>query len=220
MRRLAWLIMPILLCACATRPPSVVDDALLVLPGTFAEHTTVADMQAMYGAPNVLIKNETDGSGDRSVVLFADDPTRRAYVTFHDGAKLLGVRQIAVRDAGSRWRGKQGVHVGMSLAELQVRNGKPFWLSGFDADKHGAAHDGWSPSLSDDDSTLGRLDVGEGEHMYFEVEVGLRADAIGITAQDYPHDQPFRSDDPLYPRLWEIVEVIGIGASTSLDDEW
>lgn len=196
------------------------DDAAFVLPGDFSEQTTVADLEVRFGKANVRIVEAADNDGVRGVVLFADDPTRRAHVFFHDAATLQRLQAIAVRDAGSRWRGKGGVHVGMSLAVLRERNGKPFHLNGFDSDGRGAVNDQWSPALGDDDGTLGALDVGEGDQMYFNVALGLRNDGSDVPADAYPHDDNIASDDPRYPRLGELVEVIGFSATTSLDDEW
>jgi hypothetical protein len=206
-----------------TTPASVGDapaDASFILPGTFSQRTTVADLEARFGKANVRIVEARDGTLARSVVLFADDPSRRAYVDFHDAIGLEGLRAIVVRDAGSRWRGKQGVHVGMSLADLRERNGKPFWFTGFDDQRRGWARDQWSPALDGDDGSLGALDVGEGEHMYFGVELGLRGAAKDLPVDAYPHDDSVSSDDPRYPRLGELVGVTAIDATTSLDDEW
>lgn len=207
--------------ACASGPDRAasVDDAVFLLPGSFSEQTTLADLQARFGAANVRVV-EAGGEGERTVVLFEGDPSRRAYVAFHDGKALAGLRSISVRDPGSRWRGKHRVHVGMSLAALQAANGKPFVFSGFDERARAWVRDQWSPALDEDDSTLGRLDVGEGDRMYFDVDLGLRGGGAGVPADAYPHDDNLRSDDPRYPRLGELVEVVGFGASTSLDDEW
>jgi hypothetical protein len=132
---------------------------------------------------------------------------------------MTGVASIMVRDAGSLWRGKHGVHVGMSLADLRKANGKPFYFSGFDDEHRGWIRDQWSPAL-DDDATLGALDVGENEHMYFGVDLGVRGGGKEIPATAYPQEDSTSSDDPRYPRLGEIVEVTAISAYTSLDDEW
>ena len=122
MSYLAGAMFGLLCAACATPPDSAarVDDALFVLPGPFSEQTTLADLQVYFGRANVRIVEPGDNAGERRVVLFEADPSRRAFVEFHDAAKLAGVRSIAVRDAASRWRGKQGVHVGMSFAALQA----------------------------------------------------------------------------------------------------
>lgn len=209
-----------LLAACGSRPP---DDALLVLPGDFSQATTVADLEARFGKANVRRVDalEAVGSTEPGIVLFPDDPTRRAYVSFFDDEALTDLASIQVLDAGSRWRGKQGVHVGMSLAELQKVNGKPFYFQGFDEQGRAWTRDQWSPALDDDDGALGRLDVEEGEHMYFNVELALRGPVADVPADAYPHDEAsISSDEPAYPRLGELVVVTGFGASNSLDDEW
>ncbi len=201
------------------------EEASWVLPGDFSEQTTLADLQARFGAANVHVVEATDSGGkpERSVVLFPNDPTRRAYLGFHDSVSLLGLAGISIRDVDSRWRGKHGVRVGMSLAQLRAINGKPFYLSGFDADNRGWVRDQWSPSLDDADDTLGKLDVEAGDRMYLGVELGLRGDmhASDPAAVDaFPKDDMVSSDDPRYPRLGELFEVTEISAYTSLDDEW
>ena len=200
--------------------PSV--DASLVLPGSFAQATTVADFEKVFGKSNARITEarDADGKVHRSLVLFPDDPTRRAYVSFYDDETLEGVANILVDDAGSLWRGKKGVRVGMSFADLRKANGKPFYFSGFDDQHRGWVRDQWSASIDDDDNTLGAMDVEENDHMYFGVDLGLRGAGKDIPAAAYPKDDLTSSDDPRYPRLGEIAEVTAISAYSSLDDEW
>jgi len=192
-------------------------DAAFSLPGDYAQSTSLADLEARFGAANIRI-DDTPGGVYHGVVLFPDDPTRRAYVEFYDDAPLAGLHAIRIRDRDSKWRGKHGVRVGMPLAELRAINGKPFHLSGFDQQRRAWVHDTWSPALDDDDASLGKLDVDEGEHMYFEVELALREGARGGDAP--ANEASISSDDPMYPRLGEIAEVAAFGATTSLDDEW
>lgn len=208
----------------ATAPATVAEptNASLVLPGAFAEATSVADLEAAFGKANIRVSEVRDDNGSllRSLVLFPDDPSRRAYVSFHDAEHMTGLASILVNDAGSLWRGKQGVHVGMSFAELRAANGKPFMFSGFDDEHRGWVRDQWSPALDDDDETLGALDVEENEHMYFGVDLGMRGGGKDLAPTAYPKEDSTSSDDPKYPRLGEIVEVTAITAFTSLDDEW
>ena len=198
------------------------NDAAFVLPGDFSEGTSVADLEARFGKANVKISDQPGEDGFyHRVVLFPDDPTRRAFVDFYEADPPSGVHSILVRDRGSKWRGKHGVYVGMSLAELQKVNGKRFNFNGFDSEHRGWAHDAWSPALDDDDDQLGKLDVDEGEHMYFNVDLGLRNAAKELPPGAWPVDEySVSSNDPRYPRLGELVEVTAFSATTSLDDEW
>lgn len=222
-----FAMLPLLLLSCAFQHASAqtaavegqANDAAFVLPGDFSQATSLAGLQARFGMANVQV---THGPGEggfyHRVVLFPDDPARRAFVEFYEDEPLDGVHAISVRDRESKWRGKHGVRIGMSLAELRKINGKPFYFSGFDGEGRGLAHDAWSPALDDDDGSLGTLDVDEAEHMYFEVELGLRK---GAPAGEVPADEAsVSSDDPRYPRLGELVEVTGFAGTTSLDDEW
>jgi hypothetical protein len=219
---LAVVLATLLLGACASAPlvDVVGDDARFVLPGRFSELTTRADLDAMFGTANVSLFEARDDDGRlwRSLVLFAQDPRRRAYLTFHDDANLAQLASIEVRDAGSLWRGKRGVRIGMSLAEVRAINGKPFALFGFDDRQRATVRDQWSPAIGDD-ATLGALDVDEGERLYFGVQFGPRAHPP--PARDaFPRNEYLPSDDPRLDALGELAEVTAFSAWSSLDDEW
>ncbi|WP_440223851.1 hypothetical protein ACQQ2N_01235 [Dokdonella sp. MW10] len=192
------------------------------LPGTFSEFTTMDDLRGRFGAGNVVIvASPEEGAPDaRSVVLFPDDPVRRAYVRFHDDAELAQLASVEIRDADSRWRGKHGVRVGMTLAEVRAINGKPFYLSGFDSRGRGYARGQWSPALDDDDGRLGALDVDGEDRLYFGVDFRLRAGASARDGSAWPRDEYLSSEDPRWPDLGEAVVVDAILAWSSLDDEW
>ncbi len=224
--RVLIVLMSVILAACkpgakpdttvaeTVIPQAAAADDFLILPGDYAEKTTVADLEARFGKANV--RHETEP--EPRVILFPDDPTRRAYAHFYESTK--GLTRIDVNDPGSRWRGKHGVHVGMTLAKLRELNGKPFYYSGFDEQKRAIAHDAWSPSMGDDDATLGAFDVSAGDRLYFDVELGV-GDASRVTkASDLPPDEQVSSDDKRFPHLGDIIVVTGFSASSSLDDEW
>jgi len=197
----------------ATTPAS---DAFLILPGDYAESTTAADLEARFGKANV--RKET--SPEPRLVLFPDDPSRRAYVTFHEKETFEQLASILVTDPGSRWRGKHGVQIGMTIAKLQSLNRKPFYFWVDDELQHSRAHDGWSPALDDDDGSLGAFDVEEGEHLYFDINLGPTDPAVVKAIPDLPKEEQISSDDRRYRELREVIVVTGIGASSSLDDEW
>lgn len=191
-------------------------DTFLVLPGDYSESTTLAELEARFGKANVRREKEPEPR----VVLFPEDPTRRAYVTFYEKETFEHFAGISVTDADSRWRGKHGVHVGMTLAKVRELNGKPFHYSGFDEQKHARAHDGWSPALDNDGGSLGKFDVSEGERLYFDIHFGVLDGLPQGKVPALPVDEHLSSDDPRFPTLGEVIVVTGIGASSSLDDEW
>jgi hypothetical protein len=210
MRRLAAMVAVLALAACARRSPFPRDE-VLVLPGIFSEQTTVADLETRFGKANVLVADGPD-AGDPGVVLFPDDPTRRAYVHFYESGPLRRLASVSVRDADSRWRGKGGIRVGSTFAELVARNGKAFRFVGFDTDHVGTVRDAWN---------VGELDVSDGDRLYFGVDLRLRPPVADVPVTAYPTGiESIASDDPRYPRLGELVEVSAITAWSSLDDDW
>lgn len=214
--RFAASLLLIALTACGTAgspKTSALPDSAFLLPGTFSEQTTVADLKATYGAANVKIgalPNE-DGNG---VILFPDDPTQRAYVRFYDDPPDAHMASITVTDPESRWRGKRGVKIGTTLAELRALNGEEFYFSGFGfyAPFTATVRDAWN---------VGALDVTEGEHLYFGVDLRLR-DGKNVPASAYPGAEEGQVSilDPRYPTLGELAVVSAISAWSSLDDEW
>jgi hypothetical protein len=214
--RFAANLLLIALTACGTagspQTPALPDTAF-VLPGAFSEQTTVADLQARYGASNVKIGALPD-DGETGVILFPDDPTQRAYVRFWDDPPEGHMASVTVTDPESRWRGKLGVKIGTSLAELRTLNGAKFWFSGFGfhSESRATVRDAWNS---------GALDVSEGEQLYFGVDLQLR-NAHGVPATAYPggDEAQVSIEDPRYPTLGELAVVSAISAWSSLDDEW
>ena len=130
--------------------PAPRDDAWR-LPGPFAPGITVDALRARFGARHVRIAEVPLGEGDveRGVVLFPDDPTRRATLYFHDPDALLGLASVRVDDAGSRWRLEPGVRIGMPASALVALNGAPVSYLGFDWDYGGTVIDWHGGRLAD-----------------------------------------------------------------------
>ncbi len=214
---LALLIGAIAVAACrhgASLPSAATDsppDSAFVLPGAFSEQTSVADLEALFGKSNVTIAdvpNAVTGTS-RGIVLFPDDPTRRAYVNFYEEEPLQHLSSITVKDAGSRWRGKLGVQIGTSFAALRERNGAEFWFYGFDDQDEASVRDTWN---------AGALDVTEGDVALLRRRPAPARRRGSDARVPRGYDQ-FSSDDPRYPALGESVEVSAITAWSSLDDE-
>ena len=217
-KRAAVLPIAILLLSCApSAPPAEAPAAAesgLVLPGTFSEGTTLADLKARFGAENLRVEEVTDGPDSTSLValLYPDDPTRRATVRFWDGETMQHLASVTVTDPESTWRGKLGVRIGTTFAELRALNGVEFFYSGFADDGSGSMRDGWN---------AGALDVAEGDSLYFGLDLSLRllpGVELGTVA---PNGEPqLSSDDPRFPRVGELTVVTALTAWSSLDDEW
>jgi hypothetical protein len=206
MKRAAATFLAFLVLGCAHSAST--PEADLVLPGGFSEATTLADLEARFGAANVQIAEPRDGS----VLLFPEDPTRRATVRFWDEETLEHFSSITVTDAESRWRGKLGVRIGTTLGELRRLNGVEFWHTGFTSDGTATVRDWWN---------AGALDVAEGDQLYLGVDLAVRAGADAARAAALSADEPqISSEDPRFAELGDRAVVSAITAWSSLDDEW
>lgn len=187
------------------------DPGKLELPGPFSRDTSLADLQSRFGTANVKVAELPGAEGEtyRGVLLYPDDPSRRAHVTFHDGKDLRGLARVAVEEAGSRWTLDNGVRVGTSFADLHRINGKPFRFYGFDWD-YGGTVDSWNGG------DMGADNAG----MTRGVRLSLRDPPQRPTGAAYPMgDRDFSSDDPRYPQLGRIAYVSEIFVHAAQDED-
>jgi len=123
----------------ASPQPAARNDTRM-LPQAFTAGESLASLQARFGAANVRVEDIPGAEGEmvRGVVLFPDDPSRRAYLHFADAENLRGLALVRIVDPASTWTLGDDVHMGTTLAELVARNGAPIDFSGFGWDYGGA----------------------------------------------------------------------------------
>lgn len=170
-------------------PADLSADATYVLPGIFKPGMSIDDLRKRFGASNVKVDELAGAEGETShgIVLFADDPLRRAEIFPLDAETLRGIALIRVGGNKSRWHIDNGMHLGMTLTELVAANGKPVTFSGMGWD-YGGHVLGWQGGRYErrkDD------EVYRGVTLSYEGDVG---DAVPLG------DAEFRSDDKKYPQ--------------------
>lgn len=226
------MLLPLAFCACgrspqaaagaasahatpatvATTPSAMAADlaatASYVLPGAFAPDMDIESLEQRFGKDNVRPGEVPGAEGERvdGVVLFPDDPTRRAYLYFEDAQRNTGLSLVRVFDEGSRWRLDNDIGLGTPLSKLVAMNGKPIRFFGLDWDYGGAITD-WNG---------GHLDPGN-DAIRRGMNLGTRAD---IGERPYPMgDGEFASDDPKYPGLGTDLVVDAISVSFPGEDD-
>ena len=187
-----------------------VEAAALVLPGAFSPDTDLDALRVRFGKQAVQVGEVpgAEGEGFRGVILFPQDATRRAYLYFQDQQALRGLSRVRVVDPGSRWRLDDGVVVGMTLAELVKRNGKPIRYLGLDWDYGGAIDDlaGGALAHTPDNGVMRGWRLGPAD--------------IDVANASYPVGEgSFSSDDPRYPRQGESVAVSELWVSFPGEDD-
>ncbi len=189
-------------------PANLGDARTYRLPGLFAPSTSVSWLEQRFGKTNVQVADVPGGEGEtsRGVILFPDDPARRAYLYFQDEKRLRGLSMVRVMDEGSRWQLDNGVAIGMPLSKLQALNGRPIRFTGFDWDYGGAISDWNGGRLQPDDKALQRRGI----------SLNHRDGAGGA----YPMgEDTFSSDDRRYPHLGTVVVVGEISISFPGEDD-
>lgn len=192
--------------AAAPLAPATV--AALVLPGDFAPDTTLEQLQQRFGADNVKVQQIPGSEGDtfRGVLLYPDDPSRRATLYFQDEKNLRGLGMVSVQEADSQWKLASGIGIGTPLEEVRKKNGKPFTFSGFDWDYGGTITDWQGGKLQP------AKDNAVSERMQLRMPEGGSGD------KDYPiGDSGFSSDDPRWAGLG--IAVGGISVSFPGEDD-
>jgi hypothetical protein len=151
-----WLPVFLVLAATAGSGQAAPDPWLIVTTGGNGPlnlHTTHEDLVRVYGAVNVVDRDEVDGfSGDMEhlAILFPKDPQRSLEISWRDPDKKTIPAFVTLREGASRWHGTHGISLGTSLKELEHINGRPFGLSGFGWDYAGTVNS-WQKGLIEDD---------------------------------------------------------------------
>jgi hypothetical protein len=98
------------------------------------------DLIAAYGAAQVQPEAVSLGEGESEAgsVVFPDDPLRRFEVAWGDTLQRRAPSFVLLTGDTTLWQGKHGLTLGMSLAQLETLNGKPFGMAGYGWDYGGS----------------------------------------------------------------------------------
>ena len=103
--------------------------------GAFAKDTTHLKLAIKYDSRNIVF-GEVDGpegSKIKATILYPNEPKRRLEVIWNNDAARTDLSLIVI-NGQSQWSAPKGLKLGTSLASLERINGRPFKLSGFEAD--------------------------------------------------------------------------------------
>jgi len=169
----------------AARPARAGKQNIIACSGVFAKDSSHTKLASAFQSRNVSYTQVDTNSGGKvtASVLYAKDPKRRLEVWWSKPASKSDTHLIVI-NGKSDWIAPGDLHLGLTLAELEKLNGKPFKLSGFDKD-HVATLSDW------DGGALSALAGG------CKVGISLRADAkaAAATLSGLPADRAFTSSD-------------------------
>jgi len=134
--------------AASASASSTAFSPLLSCNGPVSQGMTAAQILQRFG-PDA--REETvpgpEGTTQSAVVLFADNPARKAVITFWDEAKTQ-LADVRVGRGALDWDAPGHLHIGSPLSAVEAANGKAFDLYGFDWDYGGYAADFKGGTLS------------------------------------------------------------------------
>jgi hypothetical protein len=169
--------------------------------GIFGKDSNHLRLAMTYDYKNVVF-SDVDADGGTKVkasVIFPKDPKSRLEVWWSNPAERSGTYLIVI-NGKSTWTAPGGMRLGLTLAQLEKLNGKPFKVKGFD--KTGVA------TVSDwDGGTLAALSGGCKSGLSLTADPKASADAVGAMAAD----KEYSSSDPALRSVKPTVSEILIG---------
>ena len=188
--------------AAQTAPAKPDTTARLACTGPFGRDTSHTALAEIVGKENVIF-TEVDGAEGEKVpatVLFPKNAQRRIELIWADEKKRKGLANLSLAP-GSVWIAPNGVGIGMSLAEVETLNGRPFALSGFDWDYGGYVTDWKGGALG------AAIPGGCNVQVRFTVPEGAPEDPASKVAGD----KEFPSSDKNMRAVKPVVGSLGFG---------
>jgi hypothetical protein len=184
------------------KPPSDAKPGRLVVAcrGAFAKDSNHLKLAMTYDTKNVEFSEVDAGAGKTMAsIIYPKEPKHRLEIWWSNVDKRKDTYLIAINSA-STWTGPHGLRLGLSLADLEKLNRKPFKLRGFDKDKVAAVTD-W------DGGTFAALPGGCKAGVLLRAEAKAAIEVIAAL----PGDHEFSSTDPALRATRPAVTEILIG---------
>ncbi len=191
--------------AAATSPsgaaakPADRDAHAVACSGVFGKNSSHLKLAMVYETKNVDFAEVDAGSGNTTMasVLFAKDPKRRLEVWWTKQESRSDTHLIVI-NGQSTWTAPGNLRLGLTLAEVEKLNHKPFKLLGFNKDNVAAGSDWNGGALA---APPGGCKLG----ISFHADAKATPEATGAL----PADKEFASDDPamraVNPKVSEIL---------------
>ena len=184
----------------AEKPSRLAGSRTVACKGAFAKDSSNLKLAMAFDSRNVTF-TEVDALGSKvpASVLFPKDPKRRLEVWWSNPANRSDTYLIVI-NGQSTWSGPGGMRLGLSLAQLEKLNHKPFKLKGFDKDGVATVSD-W------DGGALAALPGGCKSGLSLRADPKAAADAVGAL----PADHEYSSSDPAIRAVKPTVSEVLIG---------
>jgi hypothetical protein len=170
---------------------------VIACSGPFAQDSGMLALAMVFGDGNVTFTQEKVQDSDvGATIVYPKDPRRRLEVWWSNPNRTgLFLIDIAGK---SIWTGPEGLHLGLTLPELEKRNHKPFKLKGFDKDGVATVSD-W------DGGTLAALPGGCKASVNFHADAKTAQDAASSISADHEYSS---SDEAVRAAKLSVSEIL------------
>lgn len=186
------------LCAALLATPALAEDKAFSCEGVFGADSSEAFLIKTYGADNV-VTGETDGPEGTQILtttVFPNDPERALVFSWFDEENRAGLSYVDLSPSTS---GPFGLRVGMTVAEVEAINGKPFSIGGFWWDYGGYAMIDDGTLLNKDDGCFISLRFAPADKDFGSLDVSPVTGEVSVP-----------SSDPLLAKIDTRVQVLSI----------
>jgi hypothetical protein len=183
--------------APAKPPHAAAARTVVECSGPFAKDSGMLALAVAFDARNMTFTQEdVQGVKVGATIIFPNDPRRRLEVWWSNpnrtGTYLIDIAGKSI------WTGPEGLKLGLTLAQLEKLNHKPFKLKGFDKDNIATVSDWDGGALA---TLAGGCKAGVSVH------ANIKTDA----SAELPAADQYSSDDPAMRALKPTVSEILIG---------
>jgi hypothetical protein len=196
---------PVMHTATVTQPaaprPAPPSAHIVACTGIFAKDSNHLRLAMTFDYKNVTFAEVAADGGAKvqASIIFPNDPKRRLEVWWSNPANRSGTYLIDIKGK-STWGAPAGMRLGLTLAQLEKLNKKPFKINGFD--KNGVA------TVSDwDGGALASLPGGCKSGVSLTADPKASPDAVSAM----PADKNYSSSDPAFRSAKPTVSEILIG---------
>jgi hypothetical protein len=166
--------------------------------GPFSQDSSSLKLAMVFDSRNVSFENiDVGGTQVGESVLFAKDPKHRLEIWWANPASRSGTYLILI-NGKSTWSAPNGLKLGLTLAELEKLNRKPFKIKGFDKDNNATVSD-W------DGGALSKIPGDCKSGVTLQPDPKASADAVKELAADKEYSSSDAAMRDVKPRVTEIL---------------
>ena len=189
---------PAAAAAAPAKPGAAAGMHVVACSGPFSKDSSNLKLAMVFDSRNVSFEDvDVGGTKVGASVLFTKDPKRRLEIWWQNPAARSGLYLILI-NGQSAWSGPGGLKLGLTLAELEKLNHKPFKLKGFDKDGTATVSD-W------DGGALSKIPGDCKSGVSLKPDAKASTDAIGALTADKEYASSDAEMRDVKPKISEIL---------------